>query len=85
MPVSKVLSLAGKPYNKKRLSNGEVHYIYIERMVLPSGRREDRHYVFVVVQGKVTAKYLYQEGQDPLDLYLNGGRYGSYNEVDADY
>ena len=45
----------GKPYSIKNLGNNEVEYTYIERM--PMGKRvlQEKHYLIILKNGKVTS------------------------------
>ena len=60
----------GKPYEIRDVNPTRKDYIYIERFQAPHGMREDRHYIFEIVDGKVKDKYFYQEGKDTIDYML---------------
>ena len=54
--ISKVQVLAGEPYKIKKIDNNHMEYTYIERIVRGRGDSDQRHYIFVVSNGKIVNK-----------------------------
>jgi len=69
-PIKTVISKSGKPYRIEKLDDGTRRYIYIERFRLPSGAHQDRHYIFLVCEGRIKDKYFFQEGEKQIDFLL---------------
>lgn len=53
-----LVAQSGEPYSKKSLEGGKMQYQYIERIEGGSRIVEERHYFFIIENGKVVNKYV---------------------------
>ena len=56
MSVKELKAKMGKPYSVKNLGDGYVEYKYIERLMAANRVLEERYYLFIVKNGRVTSK-----------------------------
>jgi len=76
-PIQKVVKRFGQPYQIEKLADGSYHYVYIQRVRLPTGELRSRHYIFVVKDGCIQDKYFYEEGQRSIDIDLDDTNLGN--------
>ena len=56
MSIKELKEKLGDPYSVKSLGNGEVEYKYIERLYAADRVLQERHYLFILKNGKVVSK-----------------------------
>ncbi len=53
--ISEIQKKYGKPYSIKNLGAGEVEYIYIEKIFMGKRVLQEKHYLIIFKNGKVTS------------------------------
>lgn len=58
MTEKELIAHSGTPYSKKNLEGGKVQFQYIERIQAGARIAEERHYFFILENGRVVNKYI---------------------------
>ena len=67
MHVQDLQKKAGKPYSIKNLGNNEQEFEYLERLTMGDRVVEERHYLFIIRNGKVVSKHVTSDSRPPLE------------------
>ena len=68
MTVKELEATRGQPYDVKELTSGEVEYEYIERVSANQLNIRERHYFFLVKDGKVVDKKVKEVMPPPMNF-----------------
>lgn len=63
-----LLEISGKPYAIHKKADGSEEYEYIERIKAGGRNLEERHYYFLVKEGKVVSKRVEQRSPPPYNF-----------------
>jgi len=68
LPVNELKKTAGKPYSIRHMDEGKDKYEYIERIFMGDKVIEERHYYFIIKDGRVVSKQIQEEKPPPFQV-----------------